>query len=355
MSSYLNALRRKNQVKIIAFPIRLSWNKSVEVKVFSKNKAVKTCFESLSKSRNHQVKIFDPEELEPFLKRIRLPMIVYVDVSALDETRRTGFLQSIARRTKIRFGVADPLGQIDDIGQLFHSGAIDYLGKKTLALPFSPKRIEAALRLKPFVEQSGEAESETSANQMWNLSGNDWSEIKSGKEYAFCFMFVEIDLLDEWKRKSGREHLDGVKTAFHSHIERTIAPVNGKIWMWMDTGGLVLFPFDGKECDAIVTCLKLVLDRVLLSAEQFSYGTIISYRIALHIGNTLYKARGNTGTIVSGDVNFLFHLGQKFAEPGNFYLTDPVTRFIPKGMESNFIKMGSFENVEITRMRLPQY
>ena len=327
----------------------------MEVNVFSKNKAVKTCFEPLSKSRSHQVKIYDPEELEPYLKQIRTPMIVYVDVSALDETRRSSFLLSIARRTTIRFGVADPLGQIDDIGQLFHSGAIDYLGKKILVLPFNPKRIEAAVRFKPFEEQSGETESDTSTNQKWNLSGKDWTEVTSGKEYAFCFMFVEIDLLEEWKRKSGREHLDGVKKAFHGHIERTIAPLNGKIWMWMDTGGLVLFPFDGKECDAIITCSKLVLDRVLISAEQFSYGTIISYRIALHIGNTLYKARGNTGTIVSGDVNFLFHLGQKFAEPGNFYLTDPVTRFIPKGMESNFIKMGSFENVEIARMRLPQY
>lgn len=327
----------------------------MEVNVFTKNKTVKTCFDTCSKSRNYQVKILDPEELETILKRIRSPVIVYVDVSALDETRRSSFLQSIARRTTIRFGVADPSGQIDDVGHLFHSGAIDYLGKKTLVQPFNPKRIDAALRLNPFEEHTGEAEIETSANKSWNLSGKDWTEIKSGKEYAFCFMFVEIDLLDEWKRKSGREHLDGVKKAFHAHIERTITPVNGKIWIWMDTGGLVLFPFDGKECDAILTCFKLVLDRLLISAEQFSYGTIISYRIALHIGNTIYKARGNTGTIVSGDVNFLFHLGQKFAEPGNFYLTDPVTRFIPKGMESNFIKMGSFENVEIARMKLPQY
>lgn len=325
----------------------------MELAIFTKSKAVKTYFNPLLKSRTHSAEILDPAQLEQVLKQNQSGLFVYVDVSGLEETARDSFLQSFPRRKKIRVGIVDPTGLIDDIGRLFHSGAVDYLGKRALTQTFSAKRLDAALRLMPFKDSRVDSE-KAEVSTDWKLSGNKWSGIRSGQEYTFCFLFVEIDLIDEWKRKSGQEHLDNVKKAFYRHIERVVSPLSGRIWMWMDMGGLVLFPFDGKQCPAILTCFKLVLDRVIISAEEFTYGTIISYRIALHIGNTVYKARGNTGTIVSGDINFLFHVGQKFAKPGHFYLTEPAVRFIPKGLESCFVDAGVFEDVSMTRMKHPR-
>jgi hypothetical protein len=166
-------------------------------------------------------------------------------------------------------------------------------------------------------------------------------------------MYTELDLHSDWKKKSGKLHLDKVGTDFHNFIERWVTPINGRIWMWEQFGGLVLFPFDGTNCEALLTCFKLMLNRTIISTEEFSYDILLSYRIALDIGNTVYKKRGETGTVISDTVNFLFHLGKRFADPGKLYLTDNVAAFIPSGLRDYFVPAGDFEGKTLQRMRLP--
>lgn len=123
--------------------------------------------------------------------------------------------------------------------------------------------------------------------------------------------------------------------------------------MWSEYGGLVLFPFDGKNCDAVLTAYRMCLNRTIISAEEFDFDTLLSYRIALHIGNTLYRPRGKTGSIIADSVNFIFHLGHQFAQPGEFCLTSTVFPYVPKGLESSFVDSGVFEGYRVYRMRRP--
>ena len=180
-----------------------------------------------------------------------------------------------------------------------------------------------------------------------------WKNIRSGKEYTFVFLYVEIDLVDEWRKKSGKAHMNEVLTAFHTHIDREVGRLGGKVWMWMESSGLVLFPFDGESIPMIEAGMKLILDRTIISAEYYTYNTLITYRMAIHVGNTVYRPRGDTGTLVSGTVNFLFHLGQKFLKPGNFLVTETAAPFIPEGLADCFRPAGTFEQTKILRMRLP--
>ena len=121
--------------------------------------------------------------------------------------------------------------------------------------------------------------------------------------------------------------------------------------MSMDSGLVVLFPFDGKRCSAILTCFRMMLDRNIISAEDISFNALISYRIALHIGNTVYRKRGDTGGIISDSINSIFHLGQKYAESGNFYITQDAFSFIPKGLSDYFVPAGIYEGRRIMQMR----
>jgi hypothetical protein len=124
--------------------------------------------------------------------------------------------------------------------------------------------------------------------------------------------------------------------------------------MWMNQSGLVLFPFNGESINAILSCIRLVLNRTIISAEYYPYNTVITYRMILHLGNTIYRTRGKTGTIVSDTINFLFHMGKQFSQRGHFYVTAPVVPFIPEQLQKVFIPVGTFEGVEISKMRLPK-
>jgi hypothetical protein len=87
------------------------------------------------------------------------------------------------------------------------------------------------------------------------LSGTNWKSIRSGQEYTFCFMYIELDNRQKLKGVFSAEKLEQVNQEFHDYIQRQVDPLLGKIWMWVDFYGLVLFPFDGEKCDAILKAL----------------------------------------------------------------------------------------------------
>ncbi|MBP7583491.1 MAG: hypothetical protein KBA61_05635, partial [Spirochaetes bacterium] len=37
-----------------------------------------------------------------------------------------------------------------------------------------------------------------------------------------------------------------------------------------------------------------------------------------HVGNTVYRVRGDTGSIISDSINSIFHLGQKYAPDSSY-------------------------------------
>jgi hypothetical protein len=115
----------------------------------------------------------------------------------------------------------------------------------------------------------------------------------------------------------------------------------------------MLFPFDGKRSDVPVACLRLMLSKKIFSVEETSFDSLLSYRIAFHIGNTVYRKKGNTGTIVSTSINTIYHLGQKYLHPGQFYITEDALHFAPDGLKDCFVPVGNYEGHHIFRMKLP--
>jgi hypothetical protein len=323
----------------------------VKVIVFTSKPSLIGKLKNLEKTSLFEFRISDPKELKKTITEAEGDTLVYLDTSAFTESQITRTLKSSQEQQLFRLGVLDETGSVDDPGNLIHLGAVDYLSKKTVQQGITASRLNKALSFCGFKEREEAEQAKPDSN--WKLSGTSWKNVKSGQEYTFCFMFIEIDLIDEWKNKSGRRHLDEVKAAFQKHVQEFADSLSGKIWMWMDLGGLILFPFNGKTCEAILGGIRLVLSKPIISAEKYPYHTTISYRLALHIGNTTYRARGHTGTIISDTVNYLFHLGHKFAKPGNFYLTEPVARYIPESLRECFIPADSFEGLAISRMRLP--
>lgn len=322
----------------------------MQVIVHSDSQRARDCFKRIRRGGEFEVEVYPSRDFRKNLRERREPFVLYLDIQSFSPAEITRALKSLSTATGVLAGVIDPKESIRDVAGLFHQGLFDYVGKTMWREGITLKRFRTAVEA--FSEELDSDDSEHIDGARL-LPTESWSQITPGNEYTFCFMFFELDLNQDWKSKAGREHLERVTASLESHVQRTVSAINGRIWMWAEYGGLVLFPFDGRSCDAILTCYRMVLNRTIISAEDFEFDTLLSYRIALHIGNTVFRPRGQTGTIISDSVNFIFHLGHQFAEPGGFYLTQAVYPYLPKGIEESFLDCGDFEGNRIFRMKRP--
>lgn len=323
----------------------------MNIVIFADGKPVQTAFQKIEKNKLYTVSFFPLGELKKQVKKIPLRSLVYVDLGPMTEPEQKKTITFMEKLSDLMVGYIDSKGSVSDVASLFHRRGADYISKVILKNGIEVKRLKPVIEYGETLLPEIEEEVITAAQKDYILSGESWKGVRSGKEYTFCFMFIEMDNQKELKHSFGAQNLEKVIKEFHDYIEKIISPINGKIWMWMDFGGLILLPFDGEKCDAILTSFKLMLNRGIFSVEDFDYDMVFSFRIALHIGNTIYETRGDTGEIVSDSINSIFHLGQKYAKSGNFYLTEDVKEFIPPGLEKSFLDDGTYEGREIIRMR----
>jgi len=279
-----------------------------------------------------------------------------MDISSFNDSEVKKVTNYITRQKRFDFGIIDPKNNITDPAVLFFHGASVYIGKTTITDDIKPGRVKKATNFYS-IESAEEDLSETAVfkNMPTMLSGHNWDKIKVGNEYTFGMLFIEIDMLPEWANKSGKEHIEEVMNFFYSHINKIIEPLNGRMWMKTDFGGLVLFPYDGSCTSIIIECIKLQMNRIIFSAEEYTYNTILTYKIAMDIGNTQYLTSGNTGNIISNSVNFIFHFGKQYAQAGNLYLTGRVHEDIPPGLMDIFYSVDRFQDRSVYRMKLPVY
>jgi hypothetical protein len=328
--------------------------KVIDLYLFSKNNKVLSFFNKIRKSKTFSIIIYNPDNYKAILRNTKQETFVYVDVSSFKDAERTGVINYLCRQKRFDFGIVDPKNKINDSAALFHQGASDYMGQSVCTGEVKPGRIKKAIEYYSIEAEEDDLEEIPVFDDMPTmLSGNNWDHIKVGNEYTFCMLYIEIDILDEWASNSGRAHFEEVMTFFYNHLDRLITPINGRMWMKTEFGGLVLFPYNGLCTPIIIECIKLIMNRIIISAEEYSYSTILTYRMAMDIGNTMYLKTGNTGNIISDSVNFIFHLGKQYAKQGNFYLTGRTYEDIPPGLLSKFCPAERFENRNIFRMKLP--
>lgn len=318
----------------------------MEIYIFSNSKTIEKVFTGVKKAKDITLAYKPASQLKKSAKSAPKNSLIYADISSFPRAEAAAVLKFLAKLEDHLVGIIDPKGSIADVAGLFHDGVADYLGTDCVKNGLTPKRVSRILEYKKIEKD----ESAGLAKKNYLSSGSDWKNVKVGQEYTFCFLMIELDNKSELKSLA-TEDFNKITGAFHKYLETTVAPLNGKIWMWMDYGGLILFPFDGKKIDAIEAAFRLMISRKLMSAEITHLDMSLSFRIAMHVGNTVYKTRGDTGTIVSDSINSVFHLGQKFAESGGFYLTNDIFLYTPAGIMNLFVPAGDYEGRSILRMK----
>jgi len=324
----------------------------MEVILFTDSEEIKVRFRPLEQSRTVTITYHPCALLKAGLKAAHRDAFVYVDISGQGSEDKKRVVQYLKRYDKHRYGIIDPEGWVEDVGMLFHDGASDYIGT-SLGGQITISRVRKALALHPYTLEDAGRQKRGAVRGGYILSGSDWRQIRSEQEYTFSLMYIELENKELLKRNLSDDLIGEADNSFRSYIEQVVSEHRGKVWIWNDFEGIVLFPFDGTRCNAVLVGFGLMLSRKIYSVENPFYNAVLSFSIALHLGNTVYRRFGDTGTIVSDSVNTVFNIGRKFGERGNFYLTRQIMEYAPSGMEDCFLPAGHFEGLDVLRMRLP--
>jgi len=330
----------------------------MDILVVSNKPAVKKYFKPIERSKTYRFRLCSCENMKKELQGDVQVFFVYVDINCFVPEDRDRILKYLSKVHGLRYGIIDEQGNLEDTAALFHDGALDYLDRKVLLRGIDARRLRRVISFTAggYSTAPESAKPRDASNEEaypYIPSGNNWNSVKTGQEYTFYLMFVELDNQITLKNQFSDVQLNIAVNKFKDFIERMVAPEHGRIWMWNEFGGLILFPYSGTGFSAVLACMRLVLSRKIFSVEELNFKKIVSYRIALHIGNTVYRKRGDTGTIISSSINTIFHLGKRYVKPGNFYITSDVYRHLPQKVKKTFRAAGSFEGHEIVKMRLP--
>ncbi len=280
--------------------------------------------------------------------------LVYLDLKGLTSTERLRVLSLIEKKPELRFGVIDSAGAVGDVAALFHAGAVDYIGRKLGGSALTAKRIAAVAEYARSVDQPSDAVdvSEDMPEPMSASAGDGWGDIVPGREYRFAFLYVEADDSEELKKHHEPANLASAMETFRGFIDRIVTQHGGRLWLWSRFGGLALFPLRGGSCAAPLCALRILLSRIFYDVEESLLPGRLSFRMALSVGNTVYR-KVNTGEIVSDGINSIFHLGQRFARPGQFLVTEEACELAPPSLRERFVPAGSYEGRRILRMLRP--
>jgi hypothetical protein len=288
------------------------------------------------------------------IKKTDVATLIYVDPGGAAIHLET-MLSLASKNNNVLLGVIDPKSKVKNVMDLIHRGVVDYISAKEIPRELVPRRFKKTINfIKKFRIESTLL---SRAKQLREANGSGyipvlhgWKDIKPGHEYTFSIMFIEMDEREEMENRYGMRNLSKALAVFRAYIDKNVVSFGGKIWLWSHFGGVALFPFNANECNSILCGFRIFMGKHLHDAEESHFPNFISFRLALHLGNLFYQET-NKGEVISDSLNTVFHLGQKYAEPGHFYMTEDIFKYGPSGLKPFFRETNSYENRMIYRMR----
>lgn len=295
----------------------------------------------------------DPEVfLNKTIENLQDGDIIYLDYSSFKAKEWNKIQEMMQEAGHFRFAVLDREGIVKDPAKLFFDGFADYLGPHIQKNDLDKERIKL---IECFKKTISKPENSRLSNQFdyQKLSGKDWKAIKTGKEYTFCMLYVGFDRTQELMAKYSERVVNQIVEEFRNYLEDALTEINGEMWIWSDTKGLVLFPFDGEGIPQLRWIFDFMLNRAIINEDLYESKIDLAYHFVLHIGDTQYNKRGNTGRIVSDSINSLFHIGSHFSDDSAFFLTETCKDYIPEQFQIFFKKTDKYDGINLFKMRKP--
>lgn len=245
------------------------------------------------------------------------------------------------------WGILDREGETGDPAAYFFAGASDFVGQALFKAGFGPGRLEEALAFAGLLEE-GDGAGEDEAGEA-GFPG--WAALEEGADTAVRFCYAAIGYQKELLERIGDKRLNKLREDFASFLEPWSKECGGIVWIRESAGCLLLFPPKDEGMNPVLAAFRLLLDRALIGYEVFKLEAPLSFRFAFHAGRTMWRKPGATGSVVSEDVNFVFHLGMKAAGDGYLLLSADAEKAIPACLRDLFSGAGDFEGRALVASR----
>jgi hypothetical protein len=288
----------------------------------------------------------------------------YLDITGLGAAEIRKGVAALKKRFPL-WGIIDPKGQCADPASFFFEGASDYLGPKALA-GLSKKRLAAAASWRKAGPGNVPAVSAESAKRKTTRlppgKFEGWKSMRTGTVAPFFFLYVSLTVSltsgkESLRSRLGEKSFSVVRTRLRDFLQQHFSDAQALLWMETESNVLFLVPPCVREGRAaVIAGLKLILASPLICVEQLGLSVPADFTAALHYGKTPFQAPGKTGTVISDAVNFVFHLGAKYAEPGRFTVSGEVPEeAIPPGIAELLTDAGEYEGFPIRHSRRFSY
>jgi hypothetical protein len=258
------------------------------------------------------------------------------------------------------WGIVDPKGEAPDPAAFFFEGASDYIGPGLIKNGWDKKRIAAALSwrkdgsLETAAPSVAAGASENGGSRKFpNGKFEGWKSIRTGSTESFLFLFFSLSGTAKIRAYLGEKAITTAQNRLRDTLQQNLQESQALLWMESDFSYLFLIPPRAPNAKAaIAASLRMIADCRLIGIEKLGLSTPVDFTFALHYGKTAFRAPGKTGTIVSDAVNYIFHLGNKKAEPGRLTISADVgDEAVPDGLKDLFTAAGIYEGLPIRHSR----
>lgn len=243
------------------------------------------------------------------------------------------------------WGVIDREGWVEDPAALFFAGASDYVGPALFKEGMGPERAEEALAFAGLA--SVRPEPEDAAEDCFP----GWASLEEGKDVRVRFCYAAIGDQKGLVERIGDKRLQKLKEDFAAFLDPWAKECGGIVWIKEHSGCLILFPPQDEGMNPVLAAFRLLLDRALIGYEVFKLEVPLSFRFAFHAGRAQWRKPGETGNVVSEDVNFVFHLGMKAVGDGYILISGEAEKSVPPYLRDLFASSGDFEGRSLIASR----
>jgi len=306
----------------------------------SKSKAAELLFSSSDFGR------MAPPDLDAALADPPADAILYLDASSFTRKALGEILDRLAAVKRPRWAVVDRSRVLDDPAALFHSGALDYVG------PDAPEGFVDDGRLGSVDAFAQRAEAEQGRQRLHRPKAGSfpgWDALSEGQSYDLLIMYASLCDADGLRTRLGDMRFTRLKGNALALVGAMAQELDGRLWIADDRSFLCLFQPDSLPA-AFNACLGLLANARLCSFEHFKLEQEVArLSFSFHRAPVPWQKPGQTGTIVSDAINFIYHLGRKFTPCGVIDLVRETAAELPERLAAHLVDAGGFEDKAILR------
>ena len=115
-----------------------------------------------------------------------------------------------------------------------------------------------------------------------------WSYLREGSTYELSFMQVDVAGSTPVVRSEPRVAVDGAWADLKCIVGSVVERRSGRLWQWEGDGGVAAFLFGGRNVQATLTGMEILLELFLWNTFRCRLGCPLRIRIAVHAGPCLY-------------------------------------------------------------------